>query len=661
MAIQDDFQVNIAGDIRHTSGTTHYTVLELHRWLQDMADDAAASTSGNDLVDIVSSTPSERITDAIINLLGTFNIDDDAAEYLYGGSISQDNGNTVYSGLRVLGAVNNPNTQITVVQDHAFYDHATAPFWGDQSSGGYNGNAAAGILMRILVKSRISGFNINDQRCRVQARHWGDSYDFFDVQLGTGEGVAALSTTPDAQNDTTQGTVTAYTHVTNSGGTANAPTGGYQTIDINDGNGAQPYYSKWTFGADTSGDGIKGMYEYLKDLTGTGTSKTTDGISGDLFIGITHEVAYSGLSGSFTEREKVVWGTHIWYDALTGGTFTEGYYVLVGSTGAAGRVVYDDGVDEMFIALEDTSITLLDNDAITEYNPSTGAASGVTAVLDTGTGGGSPVEDNGDPGGEAYILADDTSANFWMQLTHGAAPVTTAPLRGITSGATATANGAPTSRTVPKVFLGSYTGSLIGAYGIGVDADDLSFPDTVQDLDGDTNSAPNNVTFTVDGVISGEDYVLVGTKDLTPADDFDKDQLTLNGTLNAPGVTSIVVNESIPADTPTTGTIRIQLDVGTYRKIAYTGWSGSTFTIASTDFSDPDDATTGNNVFISYIDKLADASNATFTTIFSAPRSLWVRVRDGQVSADGPIKTFESASTLGSGGGTITAIRTPDA
>ena len=160
MAIGDDFTVAVNGDIRHDSGTTHYTVLQLHRWLQDLADDQAASTSGDDLVDIVSDTPSERITDSIINLLGTYNIDDTAAEFLYGGSISQDSGNTMYSGLRVLGAVNNSNTQLTVVQDHDFYDSPTAPFWGDQSSGGYNGNAAAGILMRILVKTRVSGFDI---------------------------------------------------------------------------------------------------------------------------------------------------------------------------------------------------------------------------------------------------------------------------------------------------------------------------------------------------------------------------------------------------------------------------------------------------------------------------------------------------------------------
>jgi hypothetical protein len=661
MAIGDDFSVAVNGDIRHVSGTTTYTVLELHRWLQDLADDPAASTSGNDLLDIVSSTPSERVTNQIINLLNGYNIDDTAAEFLYGGSITQDDGDTVYSGLRVLGAVNNSNTQLTVVQDGDFYDSPTAPFWGDQSTGGYNGNAAAGILMRILVKSRVSGFDIDYQAVRVQARHWGDTYAFFNVQLGEGEAVAAISTTPDPQNDTLQATVTAYTHVTNSGGTANAPTGGYQTIDINDGNGAQPYYSQWTFGADTSGDGLKGVYEYLKDLTGTGTSKTTDGLSGDLFLGINYQIPYDTLVGSFSEREWVVWGTHIWYDNLSGGTFTRGNYVVF-SGGNAGKVIYDDGVDEVFVAVEDTSITIADNETITEYTAA-GVASGVTADVDTGTGGGSPIEDNDQAGGEGWLLADDTTANLWIQLIHGSQPVNDLPLRGITSGATALQNGTATARTLPTVFLGSYTGSLIGAYGVGVDANDLAFPDTVQDLDGDTNSAPNNVTFTVFGLVSGEDRVLVGPKD-PGANDFEKDQMTLNTTLSGATETSVVVGAaSIPADTPTSGILRIQLDVGTYRRQPYNSYSGgNTFAITSADYTDPDDATAGNNVFLAYIDELASGATASFTTVYDSDRTLWVRVRDGGTAGDGiPIKTYEAQAVLGSGGGSITIQRNSDA
>ena len=243
-----DVSVAVNGDIRWTGGATpNYTVLELHRFLQDAADDAIPATA-DDLVDITSETPSVRSTDNIITLNGTYNIDDTMAEHLYAGSITQASGDTVYSGMRVLGAVNTAATQLMVIQDHDLYQFTTtdtAPFWGTQAAGGYNGNAAAGILMRVLIKSRENGVDFDNKRVRVQARHYvttvGDTFDFFNVQLGTGESVAAVSTTPDGQNDTAQATVTAYADVLNSGGTANAPTGGYQTIDLNNGNGAQPY------------------------------------------------------------------------------------------------------------------------------------------------------------------------------------------------------------------------------------------------------------------------------------------------------------------------------------------------------------------------------------------------------------------------------------
>ena len=385
MAIADDFSISVSGDIRHTSGSDTYTVLEMHRFLQDLADDAVAT--GNDLIDITSDTPSDRSTDNIITLNSPYNIDDDAAEYLYAGSITQDNGDTVYSGLRVLGSVNNSSTQLMVIQDNGFYQFTTtpsAPFWGTQSGGGLNGNAAAGVLMRCLIKSRVNGADIDEKKIRVQARHWGDTYDFFNVTLGQGESVAAIGTTPDAQNDTTQGTVTAYADVLNSGGTANAPTGGYQTIDLNNGNGPEPYYSQWTYGAQS--DGLKALWEYTKDLSGNGTAKTIDGINGELFLGITHEIDYDGLSGSFTERETVVWGTKFFYDGLANGPFTPGNYVTIGSNGAAGRVLYDDGTDELIVALEDTTITLLDNDVVTEYPGPGASATTTTAAINTGGG-----------------------------------------------------------------------------------------------------------------------------------------------------------------------------------------------------------------------------------------------------------------------------------
>ena len=757
MAIGDDFSIATNGDIRHTSGTTTYTVLELHRWLQDLADDQQAS--GNDVVDITSFTPSDRSTDQIITLIDhsansgpTYNIDDDAAQYFYGGSVTQNGGDEVYSGLRVLGAVNNSATQLYVIQDNDLYQFTPdpdAPYWGDQSGGGYNGDSAAGILMEILVKSRTNGVDIDGKRIRVQARHWGDSYDFFNVTLGEGVSVAAIGTTPDAQNDTDHAVVYGYTHIVNSGGTATAPTGGYQTIDLNNGNGAQPYYSGWTYGADTSGDGLKGMWEYHKDLSGhgsvlvdaqdetsydnspttegsftggtgystsdsltmsdgstvtvdnqtggvvdqftvdattstgslkpgdtltatggTGTGftlildddnlrakKTIDTLDGQLFLGITHSMAYDNESGNLTERETLVWGTEITYDTLLSGPFTPGNYVTIGTNGAAGRVMYDDGVSQLIVALDDTSITILDNDVITEFpGPGAGATTTTAAVNVT-------VVNNDKSGGSGILLAlddDGTTGNFYIQLLTGVAPVDNLEITGVTSTQTADVNGAPTARTVAKTFTGSYTGTLIGAYGLGVVSSDLTAQDTIEDLLGVTQTPPNNVTFSVTGLVSGEDRVLVAPRDGVV---IDLDQLTLNTTLSGAAETSVVVTTTIPSDTPSpTGTIRVVNDSGFHRYLAYTSYTGSTFTITSADFSGADEldaATQPTDVYITYIDKLAAAATESVTVVFNATRDLFVRVRDGGAT---PIKTFESTSAqLTSTGGSVGVIRTSDA
>ena len=120
---------------------------------------------------------------------------------------------------------------------------------------------------------------------------------------------------------------------------------------------------------------------------------------------------------------------------------------------------------------------------------------------------------------------------------------------------------------------------------------------------------------------------------------------------------SVVVTAAIPTDTPSAGTIRIERDSGNYTLHPYSTFTGSTFTITSHDFtSDP--ATQPKSVFISYIDKLAAGASEAFTVVYLSDRTVFVRVRDGGGT---PIKTFETTGTIGTAGGSSTAIRTPDA
>jgi hypothetical protein len=551
MAIGTDFEVQADGDIRHVSGTATYTVLEFHRWLQDLADDAAAS--GDDLLDITDETPSERSTDNIITLNAPYNIDDTAAQYLYDGSITQANGDVVYSGLVVVGAVES-GTELQIVQNNA----VLTSYWGT----GLNADAAANILLRIMVKTRTGGADIDGKRIRVQARELGDKYAEFSATLGQGNSTAAIFTGVDLNNQTAAGTIAGWT-ITN--------TEGYQGLDV-DGNGANEfYYSQWDRGVQSIND----LYEYTKWIQRRGTSETIHGLNGFLFRGITHQWNYdTEASGPFVEDEILSWGS--------------------GATAGTAKLL---------------------------------------ALLDSGSTG-----------------------TVWVQLLTGVVPVDNATVTGGTSAATALVNGTPTARTVSPEFLGVSTGSaLIGAFGVGLDTAGLSASDLLFDLGNTPRTPPNNVTFTVGGLVSGEDRVLVGPEN---AGSLQVDQFGLNGALTGAAVTSVVIDAAIPADTPATGTIRILLDSGIYRRVAYTSWTGSTFTIASTDFSGANQAANANNVFISYIDKLAAATSESFTSVYLADRSLFIRVRDGGGT---PIKTFETTGTLGSAGGSTTAIRTSDA
>ena len=284
--------------------------------------------------------------------------------------------------------------------------------------------------------------------------------------------------------------------------------------------------------------------------------------------------------------------------------------------------------------------------------------------VDTPTGTFNAFEELTWSGGSGRLLAiNSTTAatKLWLQLLTGSVPGDGVTVTGTASTATVDTEfgtGQSTSRTISTPFVGVSTGTaLIGSYGFGVEADDLSSTDLVFDLTNTQVNPPNNVTFTVFGLISGEDRVLVSNDN---AGGIDFAQMTLSITLD--GGTETIINvgsANIPADTPSSGNLRVELDDGRHRLIAYTSHDGDDeFTTASTDWQDPDDATSGNDVFLAYIDKLAGATEEAYTTVYDSDRTLFIRVRDGGGT---PIKTFETTGTLGNAGGSATAIRTPDA
>jgi len=264
-------------------------------------------------------------------------------------------------------------------------------------------------------------------------------------------------------------------------------------------------------------------------------------------------------------------------------------------------------------------------------------------------------------GGTGQLFAiDSTTAGtvMYIQLLTGIAPPLSQIITGA-NGAFATA-GVVIARPISNVFSGLSTGSsLIGSYGLGIEAADLSSTDKVFDLDNVEINPPNNVSFSVLNLVVGEDRVMVG-----PADQgglLNKSQLAVDISLNGQVETQLTVNTAIPSDTPASGTIRIVNDSGFDRPVAYASFSGSVFTFTGAEaFNGTEEnaaASAGQGVYITYIDKLAAATTETFTVVYSADRSLFVRVRDGGAT---PIRTFETPATIGSAGGSVTIIRTTD-
>jgi len=134
--------------------------------------------------------------------------------------------------------------------------------------------------------------------------------------------------------------------------------------------------------------------------------------------------------------------------------------------------------------------------------------------------------------------------------------------------------------------------------------------------------------------------------------------------LSGAAVTSVIVDEALPANTPTSGTIRILRADGQYTRHPYSAVSTgpTTFTITSHDFS-TNNAAIGANIYISYIDDTSAGTTISYNTVQTTTQTLYVEARFG---GTGPayldsIKPAASTGTLGSTGGSATLSPVSDA
>jgi hypothetical protein len=568
--IRSDKKIRYTGGVHGNAAANYVTVLELHRFLQDRADDG--TMSGDDFIDITIANPTDKKFDTIIQLLNGFELDDayatPASEFIYGGTIIQGSGGTeaIYDGISIIA---NRGVVVNVIQNNVVL---TNKFWNNTPSGetfnGINPDEANGLAMQFMVKVKTAGAFIDNGSLIFTTREWGKTFSEFRIpSTGRGKNSVPLTYSDDLNNQTVIGTIAALADITN-------VTAGFNLIDVDNNSVNEEYYSEWNRGANS----INTFYERMKWLTRNGYTSTLYGIPGEKFRGITHSVTYTAQSG---------------------GNFTEGGAALSWGTGAT-----------------------------------------------AGTG---------------QILADNdggTTGTLYIQLLTGVPPSGT-----LTQGGTTATTGTVTTRAVSTPMCGQSTGSsLVGAYGFALEYADLAVNDKITALDNVTRQPPNNVTFTVNGVLSGW-RVLVGPENGSGG--LLESQLSNTGLLNGAAVTAVQVDEAIPANTPATGTLRIKRTDGRFTAHPYSAVNTGTrtFTITSHNFSS-NTAPIGADIYIAYIDAAASGPSISFNTIQSGgAQTLYVSARYGGTGPDytDSIKPAATTGSLGATGGSATISSVSDA
>lgn len=279
------FTIDASGNIRQVSafvpGThSRFSTLELHAWLQDLADNPTAS--GDDLVSILGNNPSELAgkrnasRPMAVTLLPNINIDDATAQWFKFGSIEQQSGQVLYTGLKVLGTLV-ANSPIYITQSGA----KLTKYWQDADASNF----------QILVKAKAAGTLIDSGNVTVFSRKYGQTYSHFDVNLSAGgEQAAALGTSMDANVTLTAAQAEAiWNTITVSVGDT--------TQDLGGGQGAKLHKGTITLNGSTT---LAQAYQAMQWATSEGSTATINGVEG---------WRYRKLNAAYSENVSAPFGS----------------------------------------------------------------------------------------------------------------------------------------------------------------------------------------------------------------------------------------------------------------------------------------------------------------------------------------------------------------
>jgi hypothetical protein len=311
------FKVAASGAITFVSGTDTFHVKWINRSLQKLAWDFAIS--GDDEVNLSFPNPSKEealgkivtLNDHTTNFGKNYTVTDTVMESHFGGSVSQNNGDDIYYGLQVLGSTSIPLPLKLIQNEVELTSH-----WGNGKN-----QTDSNTLLRVMIKGRSGGADIDGLRVVVKASTWLETYAFWETTMQLGESVASITTADDPQNTTLQATVEAY---------GIAKSEGYNLLNL-DGAGNKPYLGEWSYSPESN---KKALYEFVKALLVDGTTNTLYGVDGDLWTNRLYDCVIDAGTGTHIQNETCSWaggnGNLVGVDNLTG-TSTTRYILHLGS------------------------------------------------------------------------------------------------------------------------------------------------------------------------------------------------------------------------------------------------------------------------------------------------------------------------------------------
>lgn len=203
-------------------------------------------------------------------------------------------------------------------------------------------------------------------------------------------------------------------------------------------------------------------------------------------------------------------------------------------------------------------------------------------------------------------------------------------------------------------------GKFFGAQGVWIEnmaaADIQNFQ--LIDSGGTTRTPPNQQSITISNLLSSDRVAVFRT---TSGTTINKAMFTA-ASGNTSGNATFVINEAIPSDTPSTGSIRIVDTSDTLAtresRYSYTSWDGPTKTFSGiSPVLDRSYTASDDTAYVPYIDTTASGTSASVTVIYSTDRTILVRVRRKTSVA---ILPFETTGSFSSTGYSTSAIRTTD-